>query len=174
MTEFSVLMPLQGIAPGNSWLRGVSLKDYKIIWKIKIILWMKCTGMVKIKHKDFIDAVPIIPSLWIMPWGSMEVGGPRFPWVHSQGPMMAPLARIVDRQGTQVNPLLIIIMLFLLTASPQNLKLEKVDCALIFLFYVSPSSPPLRSSFKENAKILSKNSTTQENITIWRQSLLFY
>ena len=35
MTEFSVVMPLQGIAPGNSWLVGVSLKDYKIIWKIK-------------------------------------------------------------------------------------------------------------------------------------------
>ena len=32
----SVFMPLQGIAPGNSWLRGVSLKDYKIIWKIKM------------------------------------------------------------------------------------------------------------------------------------------
>ena len=36
MTEFSVFMLLQGIAPENSWLGGVSLKDYKIIWKIKI------------------------------------------------------------------------------------------------------------------------------------------
>ena len=36
MTEFSVFMSLQGIAPGNSWTGGVSLKDYKIIWKIKI------------------------------------------------------------------------------------------------------------------------------------------
>ena len=36
MTEFSVFMLLQGIAPGNSWLGGVSLKDYKIIWKIKM------------------------------------------------------------------------------------------------------------------------------------------
>ena len=25
-----------GIAAGNSWIRGVSLKDYKIIWKIKM------------------------------------------------------------------------------------------------------------------------------------------
>ena len=25
----------QGIAPGNSWTGGVSLKDYKIIWKIR-------------------------------------------------------------------------------------------------------------------------------------------
>ena len=53
------------------------------------------------------------------------------------------------------------------------LKLEKVHGALIILFYVNPSSPLLQSCFKENAKILSKNSTTQENITISRQSLLF-
>ena len=64
-------------------------------------------------------------------------------------------------------------MLFLLTDFPQKLKLEKVHGALIILFYVSPSSPPLQSRFKENAKILSKNSTTQENITISRQNLLF-
>ena len=36
MTEFSVLMLLQGTKPRNSWLRGISLKDYKIIWKIKV------------------------------------------------------------------------------------------------------------------------------------------
>ena len=36
MTEFSVFMPLQGIATGNSRLVGISLNDYKIIWKIKI------------------------------------------------------------------------------------------------------------------------------------------
>ena len=35
MTYFAVFMPLQGIAPGNSWLGGVSLKDFKIIWKRK-------------------------------------------------------------------------------------------------------------------------------------------
>ena len=64
-------------------------------------------------------------------------------------------------------------MLFLLTDFPQKLKLEKVHGALIILFYVSPSSPPLQSRFKENAKILSKNSTTQENITISRQNLPF-
>ena len=33
--ELSVFIPLQGIEPGNSWLEGVSLKEYKIIWKIK-------------------------------------------------------------------------------------------------------------------------------------------
>ena len=36
MAEFSVFMPFEGIAPGNSWLGGVSLKDYKTIWKIKM------------------------------------------------------------------------------------------------------------------------------------------
>ena len=34
--EFSTLMPMQGIVIGNSWLGGVSLKDCKIIWKIKM------------------------------------------------------------------------------------------------------------------------------------------
>ena len=33
ITEFSVFVPLKGITPESSWLRGVSLKDYKIIWK---------------------------------------------------------------------------------------------------------------------------------------------
>ena len=36
MREFSVFMPLEGIATGNSRLGGVSLKDCKIIWKIKM------------------------------------------------------------------------------------------------------------------------------------------
>ena len=36
MTEFSVFMPFQGIAPGNSWLGRLFLKDHKIIWKIKM------------------------------------------------------------------------------------------------------------------------------------------
>ena len=35
MTEFSAFMPLEGIAPGKVWLGSISLKDYKIIWKIK-------------------------------------------------------------------------------------------------------------------------------------------
>ena len=65
-------------------------------------------------------------------------------------------------------------MLFLLIDSFQKLKLEMIHGALIILFYVSPSSPQLQSRFKENAKILSKNSSTQENITISRQNLLFF
>ena len=57
------------------------MKDY-IIWEMKmeeiktkqcletlIVLWIKLTEMVVIKHKDFIDVVPIMlcrNSLWIM------------------------------------------------------------------------------------------------------------
>ena len=55
-----------------------------------------------------------------------------------------------------------------MTNSHQKLILEKVHGALIILFYVSPSSHPLQSHFKENAKILSINSTTQENVRISR------
>ena len=36
ITEFSVFMPHEGIAPGNGWLGDVFLKDYKILWKIKM------------------------------------------------------------------------------------------------------------------------------------------
>ena len=36
MTEFSVFMPFLHIAPGNSCLGGICLRDYKIIWKIKV------------------------------------------------------------------------------------------------------------------------------------------
>ena len=59
-------------------------------------------------------------------------------------------------------------MLYLLTCFPQKLKLENVHGALIILVYVNPSSPWLEPRFKENAKILFKNSTTQKSITISR------
>ena len=45
-------------------------------------------------------------------------------------------------------------MLFLLPDSPLKLKLEKVCGALVVFLYVSLSSPPLQSHFRENAKIL--------------------
>ena len=71
ITEFSVFVPLLGIAQESSWLKGVSLKDYKIIWKINvremktklylktlILLWVKWAGMLEIKHKDFVAVAP--------------------------------------------------------------------------------------------------------------------
>ena len=33
MTEFSAILPFRGIAPGESWIGDVSLKDYKTLWK---------------------------------------------------------------------------------------------------------------------------------------------
>ena len=36
ITELSVFVPLQGIAPESSWLKDVSLNDYKITWKINM------------------------------------------------------------------------------------------------------------------------------------------
>ena len=64
-----------------------------------------------------------------------------------------------------------IIMLFLLTESTQNLKLEKFY--ILKAFCISLSSSPLQGRFKENANILSKNSTSLGNITISRDNLLF-
>ena len=56
-------VPLKDITPESSWLKGVSLKDYEIIWEINvreiktklyletlILLWIKWTGMVEMKH----------------------------------------------------------------------------------------------------------------------------
>ena len=34
--ESSIFVPLQGIAPENTWLGGAFLKDYKIMSKIKM------------------------------------------------------------------------------------------------------------------------------------------
>ena len=64
-------MPLKGTTPESSWLKGVSLKDYKIIWNINvremktklylktlILIWVKWTGMLEIKHKDFVAVAP--------------------------------------------------------------------------------------------------------------------
>ena len=89
-------------------------------------------------------------------------------------------------------------MLFLLADYHQKLKLEKFHGTLILLFYVSPSSPQLqrlflfllkkqktnhssasdwwkytKSTFKENAKIFSKNSTSQE-ILQFQDKICFY
>ena len=64
ITELSVFVPLEGITPENSLLKGVSLKDNKIIWKINvremktqlyletlILLWIKWTGMGMVEIK---------------------------------------------------------------------------------------------------------------------------
>ena len=89
------------------------MKDYKDIWKIKIremktekylktliVLWIKRTGIVKIKHKAFIGAAPVMPcqnSSWIM--GLRIYGEGRTQNSLSSPATIGPLARIQDRQG---------------------------------------------------------------------------
>ena len=48
MTEFSVFMLLQDIAPESNWLEGVSLNFYKLTWKINVRI-MKTKLYVEIK-----------------------------------------------------------------------------------------------------------------------------
>ena len=65
-------------------------KDFRIKW----------TGMVKIKHKDFIGAAPVMPcqdSWWIM--GFRIYGEGRTEISLSSAATIGPLARIQDRQG---------------------------------------------------------------------------
>ena len=74
MTEFSLLMPLQCKAPGNSWLVGV--QNY-----------MENKNEVnenKIKQKHFMDAVPVMPCqnlLLIMCF-----------WIHGERRIQIPLS----------------------------------------------------------------------------------
>ena len=129
--------------------------------------------MVQIKYKDFIDVVTIMPcqnSPWII--GSRIYGERR---------AQISLSSLTD-------PLLIIILWFLLTNSPEKLKLGKINVTLIIIFYLNPSSSQLQiifffllkaqkihswasywwectnSCFKKNARAFSKTSTTQKNI----------
>ena len=69
-----------------------------------IVLWIKWTRMLKIKHKDFIDAVPTMPSQnssWIM--GFRIYGERRTQISLSSSATISPLARIEDRQGIKIN-----------------------------------------------------------------------
>lgn len=48
MTVFSVFMPLQDITQDTNWFEGVSLKDYKLTWKLNVRI-MKAKLNVKIR-----------------------------------------------------------------------------------------------------------------------------
>ena len=70
--------------------------------KTSIVLLIKWTGMVKIKHKDFIGAALVMPcqtSSWIM--GLRIYGDGRTQIPLSSPAMIGPLARIQDRQGIE-------------------------------------------------------------------------
>ena len=101
--------------------------------------------MVKIKHKDFIGAAPVMPcqnSSWVM--GLRIYGEGRTAIPLSSPATIGPLARMQDRQGlywykklliiaglvTLWYPSLIIIMLFLLANSPLKLKLGKIHAII--------------------------------------------
>ena len=63
-------------------------------------MWIKWTGMVKIKHKDLIGAAPVMPcqnSSWITNLRIYGEGRTQVPL--SSSAMIGPLARIQDRQG---------------------------------------------------------------------------
>ena len=120
--------------------------------------------MVQIKYKDFIDVVTIMPyqnSPWII--GSRIYGERR---------AQISLSSLTD-------PLLIIILWFLMTNSPEKLKLGKINGTLINIFYLifffllnaekihswaSYWWECTNSCFKKNARAFSKTSTTQKNI----------
>ena len=69
-------------------------------WRLKIELWIKWTGIAKIKHEDFIGDVPIIPcqnSSCIM---GLRIYGEGITQVLLSLPAtIGPLPRIQDRQG---------------------------------------------------------------------------
>ena len=115
--------------------------------------------MVKIKHEYFIGAIPIMPglsSLWIM---GLRIYGEWRTQIPLSSPATIGQGSRIDRAYTDIKlltilrlitkwyPLLIIIMLFLVTDSPQKLKLGNIHDTLIILFYVSPSSRQLQILF---------------------------
>ena len=111
-----------------------------------IIRWIKWTGMVKIKCKDLVDAVPIMPfqySLWTM--GKQEL---RLFWVH-------PLQQILW-QWSRIGRVYADIKI------DNNNKINHIIVSLTD-HYNTISIDRLPS------KINSKNSTGQGNITTSRQ-----
>ena len=53
-------------------------------------------------------------------------------------------------------------------------KIGKGSWCFIILFYVTPSSSPLKSRFKETATTLSKKSTTQKTLQFQDRISFFY
>ena len=110
--ESSLFMSLQGIAPENSWLgwrlfeglqncmQNKNEVNEKKIMFWGLVLWIKWTGMVKIKQKNFKCAVPIMPCLnssWIMSLRIYGEGKTQIPL--SSPATIGPLPRIQDRQS---------------------------------------------------------------------------
>ena len=71
--------------------------ENKIILETLILLWMKWTDMVEIRQKDLINAVPIMPSFWIM--GLRYFGEGKTRIFLSSTAMIGLFARIQDRRS---------------------------------------------------------------------------
>ena len=137
------------------------------------VLWIKWRGMVEIKHEGFIGAVLIIPAMWIMAWGSIDKGKPRFPWVHWlwwvlwQGSRIARLYTGIKIANNKSNHIMVsftdhynVISIDRLTSKT---KIGKSSWCLNIFFYANLISTPLQFRFKENAKILSKKQILLKN-----------
>ena len=111
-----------------------------------IIRWIKSTGMVKIKCKDLIDAVPIMPfqySLWTMGKGELKLF-----WVHPLRQILWQWSRI-DRVYADIK-------------IANNNKINHIIVSLTDHYNTIPID-------RLPSKINSKNSTGQGNITTSRQ-----
>ena len=162
MTEFSVFMPLQDIASGICWLGGISLKDYKIIWKIK---------MREMKTKQYLETLIVLWIKWTGNKARLDRCCSYYPLnmdndlrIYGEGRTQIPLSSLAMigpikiANETKSNHIMVSFTNHYKVSSIDRLP-SKTKIGLI-LFYTSQSSPPLQSRFKENAKILSKNSTT--------------
>ena len=171
ITEFSVFMPLREIVPGNSWLGTFPWRTAKLHGKWKqyfvgdletlIVPFIKWRGMVEIKHRLYICCFNYALSKVIVDNGLVDLWRRENPdyseftcYDRSSGTrsridrsILIWKLQAIPRLITQWYPLLIIIMLSLLTDSPDKLKLEKIYGTLIILFYVSVSFPQLQSIF---------------------------
>ena len=169
--------------------------------------------MVKIKHKDFIDAVSIMPcqnSSWIMGLRIYEEGKTQIHlvqqvlWEGSRIDRVYTDIRIAN--NTKINHIMVSFTYNYNAISidrfPSRTKTgedswcfnNSLLCKARFssatktflfslerqknnkqpLFQQSDWWKYIKSPFKENAKIFSKNSTNQENNTISKQNLIFF
>ena len=151
-----------GIVPGNSCLDGVSLKDYKIIWKIK---------MREMKTKQYLETLIVLWIKWTGNKARLDRCCSYYPLnmdndlrIYGEGRTQIPLSSLAMigpikiANETKSNHIMVSFTNHYKVSSIDRLP-SKTKIGII-LFYTSQSSPPLQSSFKENAKILSKNSTT--------------
>ena len=136
--DSSLFVPLKGIEPENSWLeqgrfyRCCSNCD---LWKLIVD-----NGLEDLWRRENPDS----PEFTC--YDRSFAKGP----VYTGSILISILIQkllAIRRLITWWYPLLIIIMLFLLTGSPQKLKLEKIHDTLIIIFYVSPRSPQLQKRF---------------------------